>query len=205
MYQVLLGITRYRRVYAQDLISAHPNSGHPGLPSTQLEPTMKPMGAKYSGCIQAHFWFDDYLSTSEAEPKWSKSFYQEDVLQAPHSALPGHHHWRRRRSRLRRKWGAWCWRSGLFWLRVLSTNLFSAIAHHCLASFSIAWYCRHRLWSRVCPLSAKKPITNPRSIKDFAITKHAFRKAGPGALGEFQPGVRPPNLLIVFFWVDSHL
>ena len=51
----------------------------------------------------------------------------------------------------------------------------------------------------------KKPITNPRSIKDFAITKHAFRKAGPGALGEFQPGVRPPNLLIVFFWVDSYL
>ena len=57
---------------AQDLISAHPNSRHPGLPSTQLEPTMKPMGAKYSGCIQAHFWFYDYLSTSEAEPKWSK-------------------------------------------------------------------------------------------------------------------------------------
>ena len=55
MYQVLLGSTRYRRVYAQDLIPAHPNSGHPGLPSTQLEPTMKPMGAKYSGCIQAHF------------------------------------------------------------------------------------------------------------------------------------------------------
>ena len=75
MYQVLLGSTRYRRVCAQDLISAHPNSRHPGLPSTQLEPTMKPMGAKYSGCIQAHFWFDDYLSTSEAEPKWSKSFF----------------------------------------------------------------------------------------------------------------------------------
>ena len=69
MYQVLLGSTRYRRVCAQDLISAHPNSRHPGLPSTQLEPTMKPMGAKYSGCIQAHFRFDDYLSTSEAEPK----------------------------------------------------------------------------------------------------------------------------------------
>ena len=49
----------------------------------------------------------------------------------------------------------------------------------------------------MCPLFAKKPITNPRSIKDFAITKHAFRKAGPGALGEFQPGVRPQNLLIV--------
>ena len=35
---------------------------------------MKPMGAKYSGCIQAHFCSDDYLLTSEAEPKLSKSF-----------------------------------------------------------------------------------------------------------------------------------
>ena len=49
------------------------------------------------------------------------------------------------------------------------------------------------------PADAKKPITNPTSIKDFAITKHAFRKAEPGALGEFQPGVRPANLLNVFF------
>ena len=47
--------------------------------------------------------------------------------------------------------------------------------------------------------AAKKPITNPRSFNDFAITKHAFRKAGLGALGEFRPGVRPANLLNVFF------
>ena len=79
-------------ICAQDLISAHPNSRHPGLPSTQLEPTMKPMGAKYSGCIQAHFCSDDYLLTSEAEPKLSKSFLQEDFPQTSLSALPGHHH-----------------------------------------------------------------------------------------------------------------
>ena len=157
------------------------------------------MGAKYSGCIQAHFRFDDYLSTSEAEPKWSKSFffrrnksshatqhYQDIIIDGGEDQGCGENEGRDVGGQASSDWGC-C-------LPTFSL-LLHIIAWHPLVLHGIA----DTACDRGCVRGAKKPITNPRSIKDFAITKHAFRKAGPGALGEFRPGVRPTNLLIVFF------
>ena len=156
MYQVLLGSTRYRRVYVPKTSSPPTQTaGTQGFHPLNWSPLWNQWAQNIQDVSRHTFDFMIIFQHLKLNLNEVKVFFSPYAL---HSALPGHHHWRRRRSRLRRKWGAWCWRSGLFWLRVLSTNLFSAIAHYCLASLSIAWYCRHRLWSKVCPLTIKSQL-----------------------------------------------